>query len=163
MLAKILSLISIVTLLGWMFYFLVGGSPLLILKHDEPSDSRLVRGFFDVHYMALMSLAAIGALSSAFADRRILAAAFAGIAFAGFTARRMIISRMDHLRGTMTATDTPAIRRFRNLHITGLVLDLFLMAGFISALALSTTDIVKCSESPAGCRGDGCRVLCSLL
>ena len=163
MLPKIISLISIVTLLGWMFYFLVGGSPLLILKHDDPSDSRLVRSFFDVHYLALMSLAAVGTLSSALADRRLLAAAFAGIACIGFIARRVIVARMDRLRDTITATDTTVISRFRRLHVAGLVLNIFLLAGFISALGLSTADIVTCVETPPGCRGNGCRVLCSLL
>ena len=146
-----------------MFYFLLGGLPLLILKYDDPSDSRLVRGFFDVHYKALMTIAVFGALSAAFSDRRLLAVAIGCIVVAGFTARRVIVSRMDQLRKTMSATDAAAIRSFRRLHINGMVLNVFLLAGFVSALALSSGEIVKCAETPPGCQGSECRVLCSLL
>ena len=163
MLPKILSLISIVLLLAWMVYFMAGCLPLLILKHDDPSDSQLVRGFFDVYYLVLMGIAAVGTLSCAFSDRRLLATALACIALIGFTARRMIVSRMDRLHATMSATDAPAIRRFRRLHVTGIVLNIFLLVGFFSALSLSSADIMSCIETPPGCRGDGCRVQCSLL
>ena len=163
MLPKILSLISIVLLLGWMIYFLAGCSPLLILKHDDPTDSRLIRGFFDVHYLALMGIAAVGSISSAVSDRRLLAMAMVCIALIGFTARRMIVARMDLLRGTMSAVDAPAIRKFRRLHITGLVLSFFLLIGFFSVLGLASAEIVSCVPTPPECRGDGCRVVCSLL
>ena len=31
-------------------YFLMGGLPLLILKHDVPLDARFIRGFFQIYY-----------------------------------------------------------------------------------------------------------------
>lgn len=163
MLPKIISLVSIVLMMGWMFYFVVGGLPLLVLKYDHPTDARLVRGFFQVHYLVLMSLATVGTLSSAFAGRPLLAMAIAGIALTGFTARQVIVSSMDRLRGTMTVTDTPAKRKFRALHITGIVLNILLMIGFVSALIVSSADMVSCVETPAGCQGEGCRTQCSLL
>ena len=163
LLPKIVSLISVVALLGWMIYFFLGALPLLIVKHDDASDSRLVRGFFDVHYLALMAIATIGALSSAFADRRLMAAALGCIALVGFFARRLIVPRMDQLRSTLSAADAPAVRRFRRLHVGGLVLNVFLLIGFIAVLVASSAQIVSCSELPPGCREGECRVQCSLL
>ena len=163
MLPKIISLISIVALLAWMIYFMMGCLPLLILKHDDPSDSQLIRSFFDVYYLVLMGIAAVGTLSSAVSDRRLLATAIACIALIGFAARRVIVSRMDRLRGTMSATNALAIQTFRRLHIGGIVFNIFLLAGFLSVLGLSSADIVSCAETPPGCRGEGCRVQCSLL
>jgi hypothetical protein len=162
-LPKIISLVSVVLLLGWMFYCVVGGAPLLILKYDHPTDARLVRGFFEVHYLVLMILAAVGTLSSAFSGRPLLATAIACIALTGFTARRVIVARMDRLRSTMTVTDAPAKRKFRTLHVTGLALNVLLLIGFISALAFSSADMVSCVETPPGCRGESCRTQCSLL
>jgi hypothetical protein len=162
-LPKILSLISIVLVLGWMFYFLVGGLPLLILKHGDPHDWRLVRGFFDVHYIALMCIAAFGTLSAAFSGRWLLAVAFAVITLVGFTARRVIVSHMDHLRDPLSAADDSAISQFRRLHVTGIGLGVALLAGFISALAFSSADMVTCVQVPPGCQGDACKVQCSLL
>lgn len=163
MLPKIVSLISIVLLLGWMLYFMMGGLTLLILKHDDQSDQRLVRGFFHVHYLALITIASLGALSSAVADRRMIAASIGCIAIIGFTARQLIVSRMDRLRSTMSATDVPAIRTFRRLHVAGLALNLMLLSGFVFVLSRSSAEIVSCVDIPAGCRGEGCRVQCSLL
>ena len=141
MLPKIISLIAIVALLLWMFFFVAGGLPLLILKHDTPSDSKFVRGFFDVHYLVLVGIAAVGVMSSVLSDHRILAIFMASIGLIGFTARRAIVSRMDQLRVTMSATDTLAIRRFRWLHVAGLVLNVFLLVGLVSALILSPPEM----------------------
>jgi hypothetical protein len=165
MLPKIVSLISIVVLLAWMFYCICGGLPLLILKYDVPLDSRFVRGFVNVHYQALMAIASVGALASAFSDRQWLTATFGGIALVGFIAHRLIVSRMDRLRSTMSAADAPAIRRFRRLHITAMVLNVCLLTGFVTVLIASSADMVSCVEvAPGpGCRGDGCHVQCSLL
>jgi hypothetical protein len=162
-LLKIISLVSIVLLLGWMFYFVAGGLPLLVLKFDHPTDARMVRGFFEVHYLVLMTLAAAGTLSSAFSGRPLLTAAIACIALTGFAARRAIVSRMDQLRSTISVEDIPAKRKFRTLHITGIVLNILLMVGFITALIFSSADVVSCVETPSGCRGEGCRIQCSLL
>ena len=129
MLPKIVSLISIVALMGWMFYFLCGGLPLLILKHDVPQDARFVHRFFEVHYVALIGITTIGALSAALSERGLLAAAIAGIGLVGFTARRVIVTNMDRLRGTMIATDPRAIRRFRQFHAAGLALNTFCSSG----------------------------------
>ena len=162
MLPKIVSLVSIVLLSGWMIYFMMGGLPLLILKHDDASDSRLVRGFFDVHYLVLTSIAAIGTLAAAFSDRRLLAVAIGCIALIGFTARRIIVTRMDRLRGTMTATDAPAIKRFRRLHVSGMVLNVVLLTGFFTSLGLSSADIVTCVQTrpDAAARVARCSVRC---
>jgi hypothetical protein len=163
MLPKILSLVTIVVLPAWMLYFLMGSAPLLILKHDQPDDARLVRGFFDVHYLVLMIIATIGSVSSAIAHRWILTTAIATVALIGCTARRLIVSRMDRLRSTMTATDAPAISSFRKLHVRGLALNTMMLAGFLTALGFSSAEIVSCIQVPPGCSGDACRLQCSLL
>lgn len=163
MLPKVISLVSIVLQLGWMFYFIAGGLPLLVLKYDHPSDARLIRGFFDVHYLVLMSITAVGTLGNVFSNRTLLATAVACIGLVGFAARRTIVPRMDLLRETITAVDYPAIRKFRTLHVTGIVLNVFMLAGFISALVLSSANMVSCSDVPVGCQGQECRTQCSLL
>ena len=161
--AKILSLISIVLLLLWMFYCVAGCLPLLILKYDHPNDARVVHGFFKVNYTVLMGIAAIGALAAAIADRRILAVVIASIALIGLTARRLIVLRMDRLRSTMGSKDAPMIRSFRRLHLTGIALNIILLASFVTALHHLMAGIVLCVEVPSGCQGETCRVQCSLL
>lgn len=147
----------------WMFYFILGGLPLLILKYDHPSDARLIRGFFDVHYIVSMCIAVVGTLANVLSDRPVLAAAIACVGLTGFTARSMIVSRLDGLRSTIDATNAPAMRRFRRLHLTGMAINVLLIAGMIWALAASSASVVSCYQVPAGCQGDECRTLCSLL
>lgn len=102
---------------------MLGSLPLMILKHDTPMDARFIRGLFDVYYKAVIVVACAGTLASAVAGRRGLVFAMAVVGLVAFTSRRVILSRMDRLRTTMTAADTVGIRRFRQLHGAGMVLN----------------------------------------
>jgi hypothetical protein len=126
----IVALVSAVVLLVWMGFFLAGSLPLLILKHDTPVDSGFIRGLFNVYYVAIMAVGAVGALSSALAGRATIALALGGVAAIGFAGRRWFIARMDVVRGTMTADDTSAIRQFRRLHVAGMLVNFLLLAAF---------------------------------
>ena len=130
----ILALISTVVLLVWMGFFMMGSLPLLILKHDTPIDSRFIRGLFNVYYVAIMATAAVGALSCVLAGRFAIALALSGVAGVGFAGRHWLVSRMDRVRSTMTPDDTSAIGRFRRLHITGMLLNVALLAVFCVGL-----------------------------
>ena len=126
----IVALISTVVLLVWMGFFMMGSLPLLILKHDTPVDSRFIRGLFNVYYMAIMAVGAVGALSSAIGGRLLIALALSCVAGIGFAGRHWFIARMDIVRSTMTAEDASAIRQFRRLHIAGMLANVVLLATF---------------------------------
>ena len=126
----IVTLVSTVALLVWMGFFMMGSLPLLILKHDTPIDSRFIRGLFNLYYVAIIATATVGALSSAFAERAAIAVAFGCIAALGLAGCRWIVARMDKLRSTMTADDSLAIKRFRKIHITGMLINVLLLAAF---------------------------------
>lgn len=126
----IVALISTVALLICMGFFMMSSLPLLILKHDTPLDARFIRTLFNVYYVALMGIAAVGSLSYGLLGKVAIALALAGIVLLGFTLRRGVIGRMDRVRTTMTADDVPGIRRFRQLHVTGMVLNAVLLLSF---------------------------------
>ncbi len=123
-----LALIATVTLLVWMGFFMMGSLPLLVLKHDTPLDARFIRGLFNVYYTAITITAGVGALSYALSDHVGFALAFGCMAALGLAGRRGIVARMDRLRSTMTVDDSSAIRQFRRLHITGMLLNVLLLA-----------------------------------
>jgi hypothetical protein len=141
MLPKVVSLIAIVLLLLWMFFCLCGGLPLLFLKHDVTLDGTFIRGFFDVHYLGLVAIAVIGALSSAFADRVVIAVALAVIGLIGFSARRVVVFGMDRLRATMNATNAQDISAFRRLHASAVILNSLLLISFIAVLSHSAATL----------------------
>jgi hypothetical protein len=134
----IVALISAVVLVVWMGFFMMGSLPLLILKHDTPVDSHFIRDLFNVYYVAIMSTAAVGALSSVFAGRFAIALALGGVAGFGCAGRRWLVSRMDTVRGTMSAEDSTAIAQFRRLHVAGMLLNVALLAVFCFGLTRVT-------------------------
>ena len=133
----IVALIATVLLLIWMGFFMMGSLPLLVLKHDTPLDASFIRGLFQVHCRAILATAATGAVGYALAGRLEVATALSFVAALGFTGGHWLVSRMDAVRGTMTmtATDAPAIRRFRQLHVAGMLLNVALLAASCLTLA----------------------------
>lgn len=126
-----LALIATVALLVWMGFFMMGSLPLLVLSHDTPLDARFIRGLFNLYCKALMITAAVGAVGYAFADHAGIALGFGAMAALGFAGRHGIVGRMDRVRSTMTADDAQSIRRFRRLHITGMLLNVLLLATYV--------------------------------
>src|SRR5438094_3216534 len=78
-------------------YFLLGGLPLLILKHDVPLDARFIRGFF------------IGA---------------AAIAIVATLLRMHLVRAMHQLGIRIEANDERAIQQFRRMHGAALLVNL---------------------------------------
>jgi hypothetical protein len=130
----ILALISAVVLLVWMGFFMMGSLPLLVLKHDTPLDSRFIRGLFNLYYVAIMATGIVGAASAAIAGRAAVALGLGFVAAIGFAGRHWFVGRMDLVRSAMTADNSSAIRKFRRLHIVGMLLNVLLLAAFCVGL-----------------------------
>lgn len=134
MLTNVAPFATIVILLVWMGFFMLGSLPLMILKHDTPLDARFIRGLFDVYYKAVMVVAVAGTLSHALGHRPSTTVAMMLIGLVAFASRRAILSRMDTLRATMTAADAQGIRRFRKLHVVGMSLNFVQLLGICFGL-----------------------------
>lgn len=124
MMLKAFVLVSTVFTLMAMGVSVLSSTPLLILKHDVPMDSRVIRQVFHYSYRLVTIMAAASSLAFALAGRAWLSFAMAGIAITALTLHRVLLGRMDSLRTTMHDGDTAAISRFRKLHVTGVVLNL---------------------------------------
>ena len=105
-------------------YFLMGSVPLLILKHDTPLDSRFVRSFFNIYYLAATLAATATALSYGFAGRLLFAAGAAALALLAVILRRRVIPKMDSLRDQIQASGENAVPEFRRIHLTAILLNL---------------------------------------
>lgn len=108
-------------------YFLLGGLPLLILKHDAPLDARFIRRFFEVYYKTAF-WTAVGAFASyALWGRLVLAVGAAAFAVAATLLRRHFLPVMHQLGTQIEANDGQAIQRFRRMHATALLINLALL------------------------------------
>jgi hypothetical protein len=105
-------------------YFLLGGLPLLVLKHDMPLDAWFVRGFFNVYYRAAFWAALGAALSYASWGRFAFAAGATVLLVVSVLLRRRLLPVMQHLGGQIEANAEGAIRRFRRVHGAALLINL---------------------------------------
>ena len=123
MLSKTFPFLSIVILMFSMVVFMFATPPLLVLKHDTPVDGRFIRGLFNLYYIGVMSIAAVGAAGCVLIGQRALAVAMGGLVVVVFGIRRWVIANMDRLRDAITRGESTAVPRFRRLHMTGMVLN----------------------------------------
>lgn len=166
---KVIGFVSIVAALFWVFYSLAGGTPLLVAKYDTPNDSRLVRGFFKIHYRFLTIIAGLGALSFALAENRFLAAAMFYEVALGMAALLFIVSRMSNIHESSAISNEEKANKFRKLISTALALNLANIATILWFVSQST--LITCIKTPPDCslgqKVDGqpvpCAHVCSLF
>ena len=116
-------------------YFLLGGLPLLILKHDESLDARFVRGFFNVYYKAAFWGALGASLSYALWGRFQFAVGAITIAVVAMLLRRRLLPAMQQLGARIEASEDGAIRRFRRIHVAALSINLFQLVTLLWGIA----------------------------
>lgn len=114
------ALVFTVALLVSTAYFLMGGLPLLVLKHDVPLDARFVGSFFTVNYRAAF-WTSLGAGIS-YAVWGLYAFAFGAGVIAAVTTllRRRLLPAMQDIGARIGGLDGAAIARFRRLHTAAL-------------------------------------------
>lgn len=128
------ALVFTVALLAISAYFLIGGLPLLILKHDVPLDARFVRRFFEVYYLAAFWAAAGASVSYALWGREAFAAGMAVIAGSILILHRLVLRAMQDLGARIEASSDLAIRGFRRVHATALLANFAQLIGVVWGL-----------------------------
>lgn len=113
-----------VALLVTTAYFLMGGLPLLILKHDVPLDARFVRGFFNVYYRAAFWTSLGACICFALWGRHAFAVGAAFIAGATTLLGKHLLAAMARLGERIESSEESAIRYFRQVHATALSVNL---------------------------------------
>ncbi|MBI2770806.1 MAG: hypothetical protein HYX47_14360 [Burkholderiales bacterium] len=128
MLPLSLALLATVGLLISMGFFMLGSLPLLILKHDTPLDARFIRGLFHYYYRAVLVTSTAATIAYAFAKRPAFSLGMCVVAVLALIAHRLVIGRMDALRGTMTPEDAVGIHSFRRWHVGGMAFNVLQLA-----------------------------------
>jgi len=113
-----------VVLLFTTAYFLLGGLPLLILKHDVPLDARFIRAFFNIYYRAAFWAAVGACVSYALWGRFSFALGAAALAALATMLRKRLLPAMEQLGARIEASDDHAIRHFRRVHGAALLINL---------------------------------------
>jgi hypothetical protein len=117
-------------------YFLMGSVPLLILKHDVPMDSRFVRGFYNIYYLAAMFIAVATAVSYGFAGKPAFAVGAVIFAILAALLRRIVLPKMDSLREQIQGNGANAIAAFRRIHVASILVNLAQLALIVWSLII---------------------------
>lgn len=120
-----------VVLLVTTAYFLLGGLPLLVLEHDVPLDAKFIRSFFNVYYRAAFWSALGASVSYALWGRFGLAAGAALLVVIAMALRHRLLSAMQQLGAEIQAQTEGAIRRFRRVHATALLVNFLQLAALV--------------------------------
>jgi hypothetical protein len=123
-----------VALLVTTAYFLMGGLPLLVLDHETSLDARFIRGFFNIYYKAAFVTAIGAAISFAFLGRPGFAIGAAVLAVVVVLLRSKLLPAMDHLSGQIQTAGSSAIKKFRQIHSTALLINLLQLVLLVWAL-----------------------------
>lgn len=144
------ALAATVLMLFAMGFFLLGTLPLLVrLKYDVPTDAPFMRGLFNVYFIAVMATATLSAFFYALAGEPAFAAGMGCIAVFALILRVSMLKSMDRLRATTQPGDSAARRKFRRLHIAGLLANCAGLAGVGWSLTrLSTAGEARSLPTP---------------
>ena len=124
-------------------YFLMGGLPLLILKHDVPVDASFIRGFFNVYYLAAFWASLGACISFALWGRSAFAAGAALIAAVTILLRRHLIEAMERLGERIEANEESAVKHFRRVHATALCINLAQLVVIVWGLLQLSQELLK--------------------
>jgi hypothetical protein len=108
-------------------YFLFGGLPLLILKHDVPLDARFVRAFFSLYYKVAFWAAVGAAVSYALWGRLAFAVGAAAIGILVTILRKRFLAAMEEVGARIDGADAEPIRHFRRMHGAALLINVGLL------------------------------------
>ena len=124
-----LTLLFTVALIVVTVYFLLGGTPLLKLKHDTELDARFIRKFFRIYCMMALCVASIACIGSAMAGRNGFAVGAGVIAVVALTLRQTVVAWMERVGAQIQQNQAGAILKFRQLHVATLVVILSQLVG----------------------------------
>ena len=118
------SLFFTVVMLVITAYFLMGGLPLLVLKHDTPLDASFIRSFFNIYYKVAICTAIGASVSYALWGRLAFAVGAVAIALVTDGLRRSFIPAMEQIGTQIQASHASAIQKFRRVHSAALLINL---------------------------------------
>lgn len=133
---KTFALLFTVLLLAVTAYFLLGSVPLLMLKHDNPMDSRFIRSFYITCLRISLPAAVSASVSYGLANRPGLACGAAAMALVTVLMRRQLISRMDSLGAQIRAHEHLAIPQFLTVHKSTILINTTQLVAILMSLTI---------------------------
>ena len=122
-------------------YFLMGGLPLLILKHDVSLDARFIRGFFNLYYRLAVAFSLLACLSYAAWGKPVFATGAAAIAAMSWALRKVLLRIMEQLGSQIEMGDIAAIARFRRVHGLALLINLVQLVVVVGSMVKLTKQL----------------------
>ncbi|MFZ4406196.1 MAG: hypothetical protein ACOYOH_02590 [Paracraurococcus sp.] len=103
-----------------MLYFLFSTITFLLARLSDPVVTWMLRGLFNTYFLALIGCSTLGVLAFGSAGRPDIAAGIGVVAGLALGARRWFLRRLDAAIAARNAGDPAAVRRLRQLHLSGM-------------------------------------------
>jgi hypothetical protein len=129
-----IALFAAIILLLPMGYFLLQAPAFLLVKLENPTVTRLLRGMFNIYFVALTVAGAVGALAFGTAGHRALAGIVAAAFVLAILARRWFLLNLDAAIGACNTGDPSAPGRLRRLHWGGMLWNAILFAALVAEI-----------------------------
>ncbi len=127
-------LFATIILLLPMGYFLLQAPAFLLVRLDNPTVTRLLRGMFNIYFVVLAVAGAIGTLAFAVDGRFIIAVGIGLIVTFAVLARRWFLRHMDAELRARDTGDPDAVHRLRRLHWGGMLFNAVQLAVVVAGI-----------------------------
>ena len=132
------ALAASIILLFPMGYFFLASPAFLFVKLDIPQVTQLLRGMFNIQFVMMSIVGAIGTLACALAGHPAFAIAVGLVTALAILGRRRFMGKMDAQLNARDSGDREAVRRLRRLHWVGMLCNAVLLVAFVSSLPYVT-------------------------
>lgn len=126
------ALATTIILLFPMMYFLIASLTFFLRPFEDPRVTWLLRGLFNVYFLAIAVLAGLALAAFTGAGRGGVALGIGGLALLAVAARWWFLPRIDAQIAARDAGDGRAIARLRRLHLGGMAYNAVQFAAVIA-------------------------------
>lgn len=114
------ALAATIVLLCPMIYFAVASPTFLLVRFDDPSVTRVLRGLFKAYFLMMSVITVVGTIAYATTGRLVFAVGLGVMAMFAMGAGRWFLRRIDAEIGARDAGAADALPRLRRLHVVGM-------------------------------------------
>lgn len=116
-------------------YFLFGSIPLLILRHDNPMDSKFIKSFYMTYFKIALTVTTGATITYALANKFSMVMVALAVGYTTIMLRKKLISQMELHGSAIQGENFMAVPEFRKTHKSAIIINslqlLAVLAGLI--------------------------------
>ena len=128
------SLFFTVAMLAVTTYFLFGSIPLLILRHDNPMDSKFIKSFYVTYFKIALTVTMGATIAHALANKFSMLMVALAVGCTTIMLRRKLISQMELQGSAIQGENYMAVPEFRKTHKSAIIINVVQLLSVLTGL-----------------------------